>query len=109
VFADEVAAALTVPAVEDANRRAREARKQAAIIINPATGGKGGLGQFIVWKRKQLEDVAKAFSELTTAAGKMTIDAIETHVVKVTGASINDATAPQLRQATEALTAPKAA
>jgi hypothetical protein len=110
-FANEIAVAMTVGAAEKIAADARTAGKHGALVRNPDSGKPGILGKLIQWKHKQLEDAEKALTELHRAAEaqKMTIDAIETHVVKVTGASIDDATAAQLRQAAEALTVAQAA
>jgi hypothetical protein len=103
-FADEVSQCTVLAALEDVNRRAREAHKTSALIRNPATGGTGGLGQYIAWKRRQLEDVDNALKALTDAAMAAGVTAdIEAHVVTLTGVSIEAATAQQLRDAAAAI------
>ena len=111
VFADEASAALTLPVLKGINDRALAAGKMAATIASPETGALGVLGVYIDWKRKQLAAIAGALTELhrAAAATKMPIEDLEIAVKHVTGKSIDDATAAELRQAAKALSAPKAA
>lgn len=103
-YAEEVHQCTTLAALQDVNTRAREARKTTALIRNPATGGTGGLGQYIAWKRRQLEDVDKALAALTEAAEAAGVTGeIDEHVMQLTGVSIEAATAAQLRDAATAL------
>ncbi len=106
-FADEVHEARTVAGLKDVHTKVLAAHKLAAMIRNPTTGGVGGLGQYIGWKKHQLEEADAALSELVAAATAAGIlgDALDAHVSKVTGKSIEDATAAQLQQAARALPA----
>ena len=69
-YADEAHEARTLAALKDVNARAREAHKLASLITNPSTKGTGGLGQYIGWRRKQLEDVESALRALNDAASQ---------------------------------------
>lgn len=103
-FAEEVSQCTTLAALQDVNTRAREAHKTSALIRNPATGGTGGLGQYIQWKRRQLEDAEKALRALMDAAvAAGCADDVEARVLQMTGVSIEAATAQQLRDAATAL------
>ena len=105
VYADEAQQARTLAVLKDVNTRAREAHKLASIIRDPATGKTGGLGQYIGWRKKQLEEDAAALAEFTTAITGMSTDVAEGHMRRICGTGIEDATAAQLRQAAQALTA----
>lgn len=106
-YADEAHEARTLAELKAINARAREAHKLASLITNPATKGTGGLGQYIGWRRKQLEDVDSALRTLNDAANKarMPETEVDVHLKRITGATIEEATPAQLRQAAEALTA----
>lgn len=106
-YADEAFEARTLAALKDVNTRARDKHKLASLITNPATGGTGGLGQFIGWRRKQLEEVESALTALNDAANaaRMPTTEVDIHVKQVTGKDIESASAAELRQAAEALTA----
>ena len=104
-YADEAQQARTLAVLKDVNTRAREAHKLASIIRDPATGKTGGLGQYIGWRKKQLEEDAAALAEFTTAITGMSTDVAEGHMRRICGTGIEDATAAQLRQAAQALTA----
>ena len=65
VFADEAHKA-TVPAqIEGIHKRAREAKKVAALIRNPSSGGVGKLAVYLDWKRKQLMAAPPSLPVLT--------------------------------------------
>jgi hypothetical protein len=103
-FAEEASQCTTVAALGDVNARAREAHKSGALIRNPATGGTGGLGQYIAWKRRQLEDVEKALKALGDAAvAAGCAEDLDARVMQLAGVSIEAATAQQLRDAAAAL------
>jgi hypothetical protein len=106
-YADEAFEARTIAALKDANARAREAHKLASLIKDPADGTIGGLGRYIGYRKRQLEDVESALTALNEAANKARVDAteVDVHVKQVTGKGIEDASAAELRQAAEALTA----
>jgi len=107
VFADEAHEANTLAALKDVNTRAREAHKLAALITNPSTKGTGGLGQYIGWRRRQLEEVESALTALNEAANqaRMPTQEVDIHVRKITGKDIESASAAELKQAAEALVA----
>jgi len=105
VYADEAQQARTLAVLKDVNTRAREAHKLASVIRDPATGKTGGLGQYIGWRKKQLEEDAAALAEFTKAITGMSTEAAEGHMRRICGTGIEDATAAQLRQAAQALTA----
>ncbi len=110
VFAERAAAAHSVGELKEIHTEAREAHKLAALITDPSGSGHvDGLGKYLNYRRGQLEEVEKAFAELIKVAGTMSIDNVEVHVHKVTGKSVEEASAAEIRQATEALTAMKAA
>lgn len=104
-FADEAHEATSLAALKDIHRRAVDARKLAALVRNPATGGVGGYGQYENWRRRQIEEAESALDDLKDAADNAGFPAanLDAHVQKVTGASIQNATAAQLRQAQEAI------
>ena len=103
-FAEEVSQCTSLAALQDVNTRAREAHKTAALIRNPATGGTGGLGQYVAWKRRQLEDVEKALTALMEAASAAGVgEDLEAQFEQLAGVSVEAATADQLRAAAEAL------
>ena len=104
-YAEEASQCRTVKALSEVNARAREARKLSALIRNPATGGTGGLGQYIAWLRHQLEDTDAALKQLTDAAAAAGVDVseLDAKVLEITGTGIEAATAAQLRQAAEGL------
>jgi len=104
-FAEEASQCRTITALGEVHVRAREAHKLAALIRNPKTGGTGGLGQYISWLKKQLEDTDAALRQLTEAATAAGLDgdALDAKVREITGAGIEDATTAQLREAAAAL------
>jgi hypothetical protein len=104
-FADEASMALTTSALREIQARAREAHKLAALIRSPETGGTGGLGQYMNWRRQQLERAEKALTALREA-GKtagITEDELDEQVRAVTGSGIEDASAAQIEEATASL------
>jgi hypothetical protein len=106
-YADEAHEARTLGVLQDIQKRAREAGKLTAVIINPATQGKGRLVEFIDFHRKRLKEVEDALKALNDAANnaRMPVTEVDIHVKKVTGKDIESATAAELRQAAEALMA----
>jgi hypothetical protein len=111
VFADEASVALTLDVLKAIHERATKAGKMAAVVASPSTGALGVLGVFIEWKRKQIRAIDDAYALLVRAANarKMPIEDMETHVKRVTGKSVEEASAAEIKQATEALTAKAAA
>lgn len=106
-YADEAHEARTLAALKQVNTNAREAHKLAALIKDPTTGTVGGLGQYIGYRKRQLEEVESALTALNDAANKARMPApeVDIHVKKVTGKDIEGASAAELRQAAEALVA----
>ncbi len=107
-YADEAYQALTLAALEDIQRRAREAGKLTALVLNPsssASGQPGKLAIYLDWKRKQVKELDDALAALTTAAKEtgFPVNDIEAHVKSVTGTDLDAATAAQVRHATQAL------
>jgi len=110
-LADEAQQALTLSAIEDIHRRAREGGKVGKLIRNPSSSGTGKLALYIDWRRKQVKESDEAFAVLKTAADKagMSPSDLEEHVKAATGADIEGATIAQLRQAAQMLTGRQAA
>ena len=113
-YADEAYQALTLATLEDIQRRAREAGKLTALVLNPsssASGKPGRLAMYLDWKRKQVKELDDALTELTTAAKEtgFPVSDIETHVKSVTGTDLDAATVAQVRHATQALRSARAA
>ncbi len=102
-YADEAFQALTLATLEDIHRRAREARKVAALIRNPSSGNAGKLAVYLDWRRKQVKEGEDAMDALVTEAGRRDITDIDGWYRTVMGAEINDATASQLRTALKTL------
>jgi hypothetical protein len=105
-IADEVHQTLTVDALKALNTKAREAHKLAALIRNPGTGGTGGLGQYITWKKTSLEKADKALAALLNAAKTAGIseEEMEHRVMAACGKGVEDATAEELTRAAELIT-----
>ena len=106
-FADEASECRTLAALKDVNTRAREARKLAALIRNPAGGGTGGLGQYIAWKKSALERAENALAALEDAGAHLGLSRAELddEFAKQSGKSIEDATAEDLEKVTASLSA----
>lgn len=107
-YADEAHGAVTLPDIEDIQRRAREAGKLLGLVRNPSsdgTGKPGKLALYLDWKRKQVKELNDALAELTAAAGDtgFPVNEIEAHVKSVTGTELETANVAQIRQATQAL------
>jgi hypothetical protein len=99
-FADEAHEARTVAALQAIHIRAREARKLPSLIRSPSTGGVGGLGQYMNWKRGVLEKADKALAALRAAAAEAEMsDAELEEVLKVqVGHGIEEATPEEMDQ-----------
>jgi hypothetical protein len=110
-YADEAHEARTLAALKDINTRAREKHKLASLITNPSTGGTGGLGQYIGWRRRQLEEVDAALALLNDVAKRKRIDLgeVETQLKLITGKGIEEATPAEMRSAAEQMLAEVAA
>ena len=98
-YADQAHGATTLGEVEEIHQKAREAGKIGAFIRSPSSGKTGKLAVYIDWKRKQLKDVEAAWEELNAAAGKHRtgITDLENEFKIKTGAEMETATAPQIR------------
>lgn len=107
-YADEAYQALTLATLEDIQRRAREAGKLMALVLNPsssASGTPGKLALYLDWKRKQVKELDDTLTALTTTAKEtgFPVNDIEAHVKSVTGTDLDAATVAQIRHATQAL------
>jgi hypothetical protein len=102
-LADEAHEAVTVAALQEIHGRAREAHKLAALIANPATKGTGGLGQYMNWRKSQLEKAAKAFADLETAgvAAGLDPDELDRRVKALNGKGIEGASPEEMQKAAE--------
>ena len=101
-FADEAFEALTVPALAAVHARAREAHKLAALICNPATGGTGGLGQYMNYRKGLLEKADRSLAALEAAGQQAGLDRdeVDRRVGALNGGKgINGATAEDMDKA----------
>jgi hypothetical protein len=105
-FADEAHEARTVAVLKDVNTRARDTHKLASLIRNPASGGKGGLGQYLQYRRGVLQKADKALAELkaTAQACDISMAELDEVVMTQTGHSIEDATPEEMDQVGAGLT-----
>jgi hypothetical protein len=85
-YADEASQCTTGEALKAVNAKARDAHKLAQLITNPSTGGVGGLGQYIGWKRNQLEKADRALAALREVAQRAGLDDAELDKEMVTQA-----------------------
>jgi hypothetical protein len=110
-YADEAHEARTLGALQDIQKRAREAGKLTALIVNPATQGKGRLAEFIDFHRKRLTEIDAALALLNDVAKKKrtTIGEVEIQLKLITGKGIEDATPAEMRSAAEQMLAEVAA
>lgn len=101
-IADEASVARTTEALKTLNTRAREEHRLACLIRNPATGGTGGLGQYIAWRKGILQKTERALDELMKAAATAGIDTTEAEhrLVAATGHNLEEATAEEIEKAT---------
>lgn len=99
-FADEAHEANNVNAVKDIHVRARDAHKLAALVTNPATGGTGGLGAYLNYRKGVLEKADKALVAVETAGQALGLSKAETvkEFERLAGCSIEAATTEQLEQ-----------
>lgn len=97
-YAEEAHLVRTLDALKDVHERAREAHKLASLITNPASGGKGGLGQYLQYRRGVLQKADKAFGELkaTAEAIELSMAELDEVVLAQTGHSVEDATAEEM-------------
>lgn len=109
-IADEAHLARTVSAIADLHARAHDTGKLSKPVTNPATGGTGTLAKYLAYRRNQVQAEATALNELQAAGDAAGLDvvALEEHVKKLTGSSIEDASAAQMKAAAAALAAAKA-
>jgi hypothetical protein len=110
-YADEAHEARTVAALSEIHVRAREAHKLAAFVTNPATQGKGGLGQYLNWRKAALEKSDRAFAAMQAAAAEAEVGPHElaAFVLAQAKVSIEDATAEQMDAITALLRQPAGA
>jgi hypothetical protein len=102
-YADEAHEARVTETVKDIHNRARDAHKLAALIRNPATGGVGGLGQYLNHRRGVLQKAEQALAALLAAGATAGIDAagIEGRLKDSCGHDLEEASAEEMAQATE--------
>jgi hypothetical protein len=102
-YADEAHEARVTETVKDIHNRARDAHKLAALIRNPATGGVGGLGQYLNHRRTVLQKAEQALAALLAAGTAAGIDAagIETRLKDSCGHDLEEASAEEMAHATE--------
>lgn len=106
-YADEAHEARTLGALQDIQKRAREAGKLTSVIVNPATQGKGRLAEFIDFHRKRLQEIDHALALLNDVAKRKNTDLgeVETQLKLITGKGIEDATPAEMRRAAEQMLA----
>lgn len=99
-YADEAHEANTVAAVQAIHVRAREAHKLAALVTNPATGGNGGLGAYLNWRKSALEKADKAYQGVVEAGKALGLEGGELakEFARLAGCSVEAATTDQLDQ-----------
>jgi hypothetical protein len=106
-FADEAHEAQTLSVIREVRQKADAAGKLEALVRNPASGRAGILGPFLDYHERRLADIDAALAKLMQAAKRARLDMseLDIKVKEITEASIEEATAAQLRQAAETLTA----
>jgi ERF superfamily len=106
-YADEAHEAQALSAVREVRQKAEAAGKLEALVRNPASGRAGVLGPFLDYHERRLADIDNALAKLMQAAKRARLDMtdLDIKVKEITGASLEEATAAQLRQAAEALRA----
>lgn len=103
-FAQEALAATTVLALKEIHDRAHLSGKLSEPVRNPISGGIGGLGKFITWRKSVIEDEGKALEELTAAAKEAGEEGnLADWILKVAGTDVAQANAAQLRATAAAL------
>lgn len=102
-YADEAHEARVTETVKDIHNRARDAHKLAGLIRNPATGGVGGLGQYLNHRRSVLQKAEQALAALRAAGTAAGIDdaGIELRLKDSCGHDLEEATAEEMAQVTE--------
>ena len=106
-LADEAGQCRALTDLQAIYKRAHEQRKLQAWVADPGTGVKGKLAAYLNFRKKAISEVDAALAELDTAARAAHMDPgdVDIHVKKVTGVSIDEASAAQLRQAAQAVKA----
>lgn len=106
-LADEAATCVSVNELKAIHAKGLEKSKLRSYIADPATGTKGQLGPYLNFRKKVLEDTDAAWSDLYRAAEahRMEVSAVEDHVRKVSGKTVQGATAADVRKAIDALKA----
>jgi hypothetical protein len=97
-YADEASQCTTGEALKAVNAKARDKHKLASLITNPDTGGVGGLGQYIGWKRNQLEKADKALDALREVAQKSGLDDadLDKELTRLCGHGVEEASAEEM-------------
>jgi hypothetical protein len=100
-IADEASQARTTDTLRELNTRAREEHKLACLIRNPTTGGTGGLGQYIAWRKSVLDKADRALDTLMKAAETAGIDTTEAEhrLIAASGRNLEEATAEDMQKA----------
>lgn len=106
-YADEAHEARVTETLKDIHTRARDAHKLAALIRNPATGGTGGLGQYLNHRRSVLQKTEQALAALRAAAAPAGIDdtGLELLLKESCGHGLEEASAEEMAKATEVILA----
>jgi hypothetical protein len=105
-IADEASQARTTEALKTLNSKALGEHKLACLIRNPTTGGTGGLGQYIAWRRGVLQKAERALDDLVAAAGTAGIDSteMEHRLIAASGHNLEEATAEDMQKAAQLIT-----
>jgi hypothetical protein len=106
-LADEAATCLSVNELREIHAKVLAKGKLRAYVADPSSGTKGQLGPYLNFRKKVLEDTDAAWNDLYKAAEahRMEVGAVEDHVRKVSGKTVEGATAADVRKAIDALKA----
>ena len=104
-LADEASQCRALTDLKTVHGKAQEQHKLQAWVADPGTGVKGKLIAYLNFRKKALGEVDAALTDLDAASRAAHLDAgdLDIHVKKVTGVTVDEASAVQLRQAAEAL------
>jgi hypothetical protein len=102
-IADEASQVRTTEDLKTLNTKALKEHKLAALIRNPTTGGTGGLGQYIAWRKSVLQKAERALADLKVAAVTAGIDdaEMEHRLIAASGHNLEEATAEDMVKAAE--------